>query len=83
MFVRVTKPDTVVYNDGKAPKGTRRLTAQSVALVIKKYAQALELDPALFAGHSLRRGWLTSAAGQPNADLINLAEHSTLILESL
>lgn len=38
------------------------LTPQSVALVVKHYADAAGLDPKGFAGHSLRAGFLTSAA---------------------
>jgi integrase len=40
----------------------RRLTDQSVALVVKRYAQAAGLDPANYAGHSLRAGLVTTAA---------------------
>jgi integrase len=40
----------------------RRLSAQSVADLVKSYAERVGLDPALFAGHSLRAGFLTSAA---------------------
>lgn len=39
-----------------------RLTAQSVALVIKRYAELVRLDPSKYAGHSLRAGLATSAA---------------------
>jgi site-specific recombinase XerD len=39
-----------------------RLTAQSVADIVKTYAERVGLDPGLFAGHSLRAGFLTSAA---------------------
>ena len=39
-----------------------RLTAQAVALVVKRRAAAAGLDPAPFAGHSLRAGLATSAA---------------------
>lgn len=39
-----------------------RLTAQSVALIVKRYAEAVGLDPARYAGHSLRAGLCTSAA---------------------
>ena len=39
-----------------------RLTAQSVADIVKTNAERVGLDPALFAGHSLRAGFLTSAA---------------------
>jgi site-specific recombinase XerD len=33
----------------------QRLTDQSVALVVERYALAAGLDPDQFAGHSLRR----------------------------
>ena len=39
-----------------------RLTAQSVALIVKAHCERAGLDPAQFAGHSLRAGFLTSAA---------------------
>jgi integrase len=39
-----------------------RLTAQSVALIVKAHARRAGLDPRVFAGHSLRSGFLTSAA---------------------
>jgi integrase len=39
-----------------------RLTAQSVALILKKYAQSAGLDASEIAGHSLRAGLVTSAA---------------------
>jgi site-specific recombinase XerD len=38
------------------------LTAQTVALIIKKRARAAGLDPREFAGHSLRAGYATQAA---------------------
>lgn len=41
---------------------SRRLTDQSVALVVKKYVSLAGLNAANFAGHSLRRGFATSAA---------------------
>jgi site-specific recombinase XerD len=40
----------------------RRMTAQSVALIVKAHATRVGLDPAQFSGHSLRAGFLTSAA---------------------
>jgi site-specific recombinase XerD len=43
--------------------GAQRLTDQSVALIVKAYAGHAGLDAKLFAGHSLRAGFLTSAAG--------------------
>lgn len=39
-----------------------RLTAQSVALILKHYAQAAGLTTASISGHSLRSGLVTSAA---------------------
>jgi site-specific recombinase XerD len=38
------------------------MSDQVVALLVKKYAQAAGLDPAVFSGHSLRAGLATSAA---------------------
>ncbi len=38
------------------------LTAQSVALIVKRYAEAAGLDVAKLSGHSLRAGFVTSAA---------------------
>jgi site-specific recombinase XerD len=42
--------------------GPKALTPQSVALIVKQTAQAAGLDPAPFAGHSLRAGFATQAA---------------------
>lgn len=39
-----------------------RLTAQSVALIIKQRATAIGLNPRLYSGHSLRAGFATNAA---------------------
>jgi site-specific recombinase XerD len=41
-----------------------RLTDQSVSDIVKEYAARLRLDPKQFAGHSLRAGFLTSAASR-------------------
>ena len=38
------------------------LTPHSAAQIVKAYAKRAGLDPAMFAGHSLRAGFLTSAA---------------------
>jgi integrase len=46
----------------KGGKVGSRLSAQSVADIVKAHAENVGLDPALFAGHSLRAGFLTSAA---------------------
>jgi integrase len=44
--------------------GDRALTPQVVALIVKARAEAAGLDPARFAGHSLRAGFVTSAAAR-------------------
>lgn len=47
----------------KAKKvGISPLSDKSVALIVKKYTALAGLDPKRFAGHSLRRGFATSAA---------------------
>jgi site-specific recombinase XerD len=46
----------------KGGKVGGRLTDQSVADIVKAHAERVGLDPSLFAGHSLRAGFLTSAA---------------------
>lgn len=45
-----------------------RLTDRAVALVVKRYAEAVGLDPALFGGHSLRAGLATQAAKAGKAE---------------
>lgn len=42
----------------------QRLTAQSVALIVKQRAAHVGLDPAHFSGHSLRAGFVTNAANK-------------------
>lgn len=42
--------------------GLTQLSDKSVALIVKKYTALAGLDPKRFAGHSLRRGFATSAA---------------------
>ena len=55
--------------------GRQRLSAQSVALVVKEYASRVGLDYTRFSGHSLRSGFITSAA-QNDANIFKMAEHS-------
>jgi site-specific recombinase XerD len=45
---------------GKVSPG--RLSDRSVANIVKQYAERAGLDPKMFSGHSLRSGFLTSAA---------------------
>lgn len=56
-------------------KARGALTPQSVALVVKRYADQVELDPDDFAGYSLRAGFLTSAA-EAGADALRMMEVS-------
>lgn len=48
-----------------------QLSDKSVALVVKKYISMLGMDPSEFAGHSLRRGFATSAA-QHDLDTLSI-----------
>jgi integrase len=51
------------------------LSPYAVALIVQKYAKLAGLDPALFAGHSLRAGYVTSAV-EANASLLKIAEQT-------
>ncbi len=55
--------------------GDEALTAEAVALVVKRYAEAVGLRPEDFAGHSLRAGFLTSGA-ESGASVFKLMEVS-------
>ena len=52
-----------------------RLGDRSVALVLKRLASMVGLDPSRYAGHSLRSGFLTSAA-QNRASIFKMADQS-------
>jgi site-specific recombinase XerD len=60
-------------------KGSRiqatALAAHAVAAIVKRYAVRAGLDPASFAGHSLRAGFLTSAA-EAGASVFKMMEVS-------
>ena len=49
------------------------LTAESVALIVKRACVAANVDPPLFSGHSLRAGFVTSAL-EDGADLFKVME---------
>ena len=57
--------------------GATRLSAQAVALVLKRHAVRVGLDPAEVAGHSLRAGLATAAAaaGVPERVIANQTGH--------
>lgn len=57
-----------------------RLSAGAIAEVVKKYAQAVGLNPDLFAGHSLRSGLATAAAsaGASERSIMDQTGHRSL-----
>lgn len=55
--------------------GARRLSAFSLAKIVKRHAEKAGLDPDKVAGHSLRSGFLTSAARQ-GASLLRMMDVS-------
>jgi integrase len=57
-----------------------RLTDRSVALVVKRHAEPVGLDPELFAGHSLRSGGITAAVreGHDERELARLSRHRNM-----
>src|ERR1043166_7651667 len=58
-----------------------RLTDQSVALIVKRYAELAGLDPKRYAGHSLRAGCVTSAvrAGAPEHLIMRQTGHTSVV----
>lgn len=55
--------------------GNVRLTTQTVADIIKRYCAAAGLDASTFGAHSLRTGYITSAA-ERGADLARIMDQS-------
>jgi integrase len=51
------------------------MTGSAIAYIIKKRAEAAGLDPAIFSGHSLRAGFVTSAA-ESRADLLKIMDQT-------
>jgi integrase len=58
----------------------QRLSAEGVALVVKRHVEQLGFDPRAFAGHSLRAGLATSAAaaGKSERAIMNQTGHRSL-----
>jgi integrase len=54
---------------------TRALSTHSVGLIVQRYAERVGLNPKDFGGHSLRAGFLTSAAAR-GANLFRLMDQS-------
>jgi len=75
-------------SDGPVFRAVRRgghcqksaLTDHAVACIIKRYAKAAGLDPALFSGHSLRAGFVTSAleAGSDVLRVMDITRHTSV-----
>jgi site-specific recombinase XerD len=66
---------------GKASKlRSGRLTDQSVANIVKAYAARAGLDATVFSGHSLRSGFLTSAAanGASIFKMMDVSRHKSV-----
>lgn len=57
------------------PRPAPRLTTQAVADIVKRYAEAAGLDSALFGAHSLRAGFITTAA-ERGADMARIMDVS-------
>ena len=59
--------------------GHKAITGRTVANVVKQYAQAAGLDPTLYAGHSLRAGFATTAAraGKPDRAIQKQTRHKS------
>jgi site-specific recombinase XerD len=57
-----------------------RLTSRSVANIVKEMAQRIGLDASTFSGHSLRSGFLTSAAsnGASIFKMMDVSRHSSI-----
>jgi site-specific recombinase XerD len=56
------------------------LSGHSAAALVKAYAKRAGLDPALFAGHSLRSGFLTSSAesGAAVLKMVEVSRHKSI-----
>lgn len=59
-----------------------RLSDRAVALLVKEAARRGGLDPALYAGHSLRAGFATSAvaAGVPEQAIMRQTRHRSVVV---
>jgi integrase len=59
--------------------GQPAITGRTVANVVKQHAEAAGLDPSLYAGHSLRAGFATTAAraGKPDRAIQKQTRHKS------
>lgn len=67
-----------ISNGGRI--STSRLSDRSVAEIVKTYAKRIGLDPASFSAHSLRAGFLTSAAqsGASVFKMMDVSRHKSM-----
>jgi site-specific recombinase XerD len=72
VFRPVSRSGHVRGLTGAAP---RRLTTQAVANIVKHYAHLAGLDASAYGGHSLRAGYITTAA-EYGADLARIMDQS-------
>lgn len=68
-----------VYRQGRTV-GEKRMAPASIAWLVKRYAKAAGLDPALFSGHSFRAGFVTNAAkaGKLERDIMKQTGHTSV-----
>jgi integrase len=64
VFVSIGKGDRV---------SQKRLSDNAIGEIVKRYAAAAGFDPKMFAGHSLRAGFVTSAL-EHGADVLNVMD---------
>jgi site-specific recombinase XerD len=57
----------------------QRLSANAVAMIVKRYAKAIGLNASQFSGHSLRAGLVTSAtlAGKTEGEIMRQTRHKS------
>lgn len=69
----------VTTNHDRLTHSRKPITAQVVALVVKDYCERVQLLPDLFAGHSLRSGFVTAARqlNIPDATIKAVTTHKT------
>ena len=67
-----------IFKGGRV--SSRRLTDRTVAEIVKSYAKKIDLDPASVSAHSLRAGFLTSAAqgGASVFELMDVSRHKSV-----
>lgn len=73
--VRSPNPGSGSVEFSQVAKDPPRLTTQAVADIIKRYCEAAGLDASTFGAHSLRAGYITTAA-ERGADLARIMDQS-------